>query len=305
MSITSGPPAAGCGRPPTAAPRGGRSPTDSFKARRWAPWLWRSRTPTSCTWAWARPNCAATSCRATACTSPPTPAARGRTWASRTRRPFRASASIPPIPNIVYVSALGHPYGRNPERGVFRSKDGGATWQKVLYRDDHSGAVDLVLRPAQRQRALRGHLGRESHALEPDQRRPRQRPVQDHRRRRPLDGDHPQSGDALGHHRQDRGGGFGRRFQSRLRHRGEREGRPVRFRRRRRHLEADQRGAHRAPARLLLHAHLRRPEGQGHRVRAEHRASTSPPMAARRSARFARRTATITTCGSTRPIRCA
>src|SRR5215469_9201212 len=53
----------------------------------------------------------------------------------------------PTNPDIVYVSALGHPYGRSAERGVFRSKDGGKTWQKVLYRDDHSGAVDLCMDP--------------------------------------------------------------------------------------------------------------------------------------------------------------
>ncbi|HZI23277.1 MAG TPA: glycosyl hydrolase, partial [Gemmatimonadales bacterium] len=50
--------------------------------------------------------------------------------------------------NHVLVAVLGHPYGPNVERGVFRSTDGGTTWQKVLYTDENTGAVDLALDPA-------------------------------------------------------------------------------------------------------------------------------------------------------------
>lgn len=53
----------------------------------------------------------------------------------------------PSNPDIVYVAALGHPYGPNQERGVFRSQDGGRTWDKILYRNDRTGAVDLILDP--------------------------------------------------------------------------------------------------------------------------------------------------------------
>ena len=55
----------------------------------------------------------------------------------------------PANPDVVYVAALGHPYGPNAERGVFRSKDGGATWQRVLARnnDNDTGAIDLVFEP--------------------------------------------------------------------------------------------------------------------------------------------------------------
>ncbi len=49
----------------------------------------------------------------------------------------------PKNPNIVFVAALGHVYGANPERGVYRSKDGGATWQKILYKNENVGAIDL------------------------------------------------------------------------------------------------------------------------------------------------------------------
>ena len=49
--------------------------------------------------------------------------------------------------NRVFVAALGHPYGPNAERGVFRSLDGGQTWQKVLYKDENIGAIDLAFDP--------------------------------------------------------------------------------------------------------------------------------------------------------------
>ena len=43
---------------------------------------------------------------------------------------------------------MGHPYGPNAERGLFRSTDGGATFQKVLYKDENTGAIDVVLDPS-------------------------------------------------------------------------------------------------------------------------------------------------------------
>jgi photosystem II stability/assembly factor-like uncharacterized protein len=49
--------------------------------------------------------------------------------------------------DIVYVAALGHAYGPNPDRGVFRTTDGGKTWQKVLFKDDKTGAIDLSSDP--------------------------------------------------------------------------------------------------------------------------------------------------------------
>ncbi|MFL6196564.1 MAG: WD40/YVTN/BNR-like repeat-containing protein, partial [Thermoanaerobaculia bacterium] len=53
----------------------------------------------------------------------------------------------PGNPDLVYVAALGHPYGPNPERGVFRSRDGGRSWQKVLGKDENTGAIDLAFEP--------------------------------------------------------------------------------------------------------------------------------------------------------------
>ena len=55
----------------------------------------------------------------------------------------------PTNPDVLYVAALGHPYGPNAERGVFRSRDGGATWQRILTRnnDSDTGAIDLAFEP--------------------------------------------------------------------------------------------------------------------------------------------------------------
>ncbi|HUQ19931.1 MAG TPA: glycosyl hydrolase [Gemmatimonadaceae bacterium] len=50
-------------------------------------------------------------------------------------------------PDVVYVAALGHPYGPNTERGVFRTLNGGKSWQRILYRNDSTGAVDIVIDP--------------------------------------------------------------------------------------------------------------------------------------------------------------
>ncbi len=54
----------------------------------------------------------------------------------------------PKNPNRLFVAVLGHPYGPNEERGVFRSTDGGKTFQKVLYRDENTGAIELGFDPA-------------------------------------------------------------------------------------------------------------------------------------------------------------
>ncbi|MBM3285625.1 MAG: glycosyl hydrolase, partial [Candidatus Aminicenantes bacterium] len=75
----------------------------------------------------------------------------GKTWA---RIGLEATSQIsrvrvhPRNPDLVYVAALGHVYGPNPERGVFRSADGGKTWQRILQRDTKTGAIDLILDPS-------------------------------------------------------------------------------------------------------------------------------------------------------------
>ena len=57
----------------------------------------------------------------------------------------------PKNPNIVFVAALGNAYSSSPDRGVYRSRDGGATWQKVLFKNDDVGAIDLNFDPANSQ----------------------------------------------------------------------------------------------------------------------------------------------------------
>jgi photosystem II stability/assembly factor-like uncharacterized protein len=75
----------------------------------------------------------------------------GKTW---THLGLRDGQQIPQItvdprnPDRLFVAVLGHPYGPNPERGLFRSTDGGRNFEKILYKDENTGAVDVVLDPA-------------------------------------------------------------------------------------------------------------------------------------------------------------
>ncbi|MFQ5569044.1 MAG: WD40/YVTN/BNR-like repeat-containing protein [Rhodothermales bacterium] len=75
----------------------------------------------------------------------------GKTW---TQIGLEDSRRIPRIrvhpknPDLVYVAALGHLFGPNEQRGVFRSEDGGETWEKILYVNDEVGAVDLAMDPS-------------------------------------------------------------------------------------------------------------------------------------------------------------
>jgi len=74
----------------------------------------------------------------------------GKTWAKSGLADAGQIARIavhPKDADLVYVAVLGHAFGPNLTRGVFRSKDGGKTWQKVLSRNDSTGAVDVVLDP--------------------------------------------------------------------------------------------------------------------------------------------------------------
>jgi photosystem II stability/assembly factor-like uncharacterized protein len=74
----------------------------------------------------------------------------GKTWTNLGLRDTRHIGRIivhPRNPDIVFVAALGHAYGPNQERGVFRSTDGGKTWEKVLYKDEKTGAIDIIFDP--------------------------------------------------------------------------------------------------------------------------------------------------------------
>ena len=75
----------------------------------------------------------------------------GSTWRHvglRNMGQLGAVESHPNNPDIVYVAALGSPFGHGPDRGVYRTRDGGATWQKVLFVSDSTGFVDLAVNPS-------------------------------------------------------------------------------------------------------------------------------------------------------------
>ncbi|RIK30956.1 MAG: glycosyl hydrolase, partial [Chloroflexi bacterium] len=74
----------------------------------------------------------------------------GQTWQHLGLAETRHIGKIrthPQNPDLVYVAALGHAFGPNPERGVYRSKDGGKKWELVLHKSDKAGAVDLTFDP--------------------------------------------------------------------------------------------------------------------------------------------------------------
>ena len=74
----------------------------------------------------------------------------GKTWKHIGLEDTRQIARVrvhPKNPEIVFAAALGHVFGPNEQRGVFRSTDGGKNWQKVLFRSNKAGAVDLILDP--------------------------------------------------------------------------------------------------------------------------------------------------------------
>jgi len=74
----------------------------------------------------------------------------GKTWKHLGLENTRQIGRIlvdPRNPDVVFVAALGHVYGSSPDRGVYRSRDGGITWQKVLFKNNDVGAIDLALDP--------------------------------------------------------------------------------------------------------------------------------------------------------------
>jgi photosystem II stability/assembly factor-like uncharacterized protein len=74
----------------------------------------------------------------------------GKTWKNVGLRDSRAVGKVivnPKNPDIVFVAALGHPFGPNTERGIFRTLDGGKTWDKVLYKDENTGGIDVTFDP--------------------------------------------------------------------------------------------------------------------------------------------------------------
>jgi photosystem II stability/assembly factor-like uncharacterized protein len=75
----------------------------------------------------------------------------GKTWSNVGLKDSRHIAKLivhPTNPDVVLVAALGHAYGPNSERGIFRTRDGGKSWEKVLYINDRTGGIDIVFDPS-------------------------------------------------------------------------------------------------------------------------------------------------------------
>ena len=75
----------------------------------------------------------------------------GKTWVHlglSDSQQIPALAVDPHDPNRIFAAVLGHPYGPSTERGIFRSTDGGQTWQKVLYKDENTGGCDIEMDPS-------------------------------------------------------------------------------------------------------------------------------------------------------------
>jgi len=74
----------------------------------------------------------------------------GKTWTNVGLKDSRHIGAVivhPSNPDVVFVAALGHAYGPNEERGIFRSRDGGKNWEKVLYINNRTGGIDVVFDP--------------------------------------------------------------------------------------------------------------------------------------------------------------
>ncbi|MCU0627043.1 MAG: hypothetical protein MUF21_11250 [Gemmatimonadaceae bacterium] len=188
----------------------------------------------------------------------------GKTWKFMGLEQTGAIGRIvvhPTNPELVYASALGHPFGKNRERGIYRSKDGGASWQQVLFVNDSTGASDLAMHP------------RKAQAVDDDLRRPGGRRLSEHRWRRQLAEARRWAPD-----RDRRQGGrrrVARESRSRLGDgRGGAGRRPLSQRRRRHDVDARERREQDPPARVVLLPPHRAPD-QRERGLGDERAAAS------------------------------
>ena len=107
----------------------------------------------------------------------------GKTWTYSGLKETQTVGRIavnPKNPDIAYVAALGHVFGANTERGIYRTTDGGKNWSKVLYKDENSGGIDLSYDPDESERDLCVTMAGAAHALGDGQRRPGQRAISQH-----------------------------------------------------------------------------------------------------------------------------
>ena len=74
----------------------------------------------------------------------------GKSWINTGLKEAQQIAGVaidPHDENRVFIAALGHPYGPNPERGIYRTLNGGKTWEKILYKDENTGAMQVTIDP--------------------------------------------------------------------------------------------------------------------------------------------------------------
>ena len=131
----------------------------------------------------------------------------GRTWSHAGLEDSRHIGKIrvhPDDPDLVYVAAFGHLFGPNEQRGVYRSRNGGGDWERVLFESDRAGGVDLSMDPNNPRVIYAAIWEGYRNFWEHVERRPRKRPAQDRRRRRHLGGLVGQTGIPRGDQGEDR-----------------------------------------------------------------------------------------------------
>ena len=96
----------------------------------------------------------------------------------------------PTNPDIVYVASAGHEYTFSPDRGVYKTTNGGKSWQKVFYKNEKHRRHRPGHGPVGPGHPVRRHSAAAALSLERPRRERRKRPLQDHRRRQDLDGAH-------------------------------------------------------------------------------------------------------------------
>ncbi len=232
----------------------------------------------------------------------------GKSWTNVGLKDARQIPRIrihPRDPDIVYVAVLGHLFGPSKERGVYRTKDGGKTWERILYINENAGAVDLALDPTNPRivYASTWRVRRTPYSLESG--------GEGSGLWKSTDGGDTwkslskQQRDAEGNARHHRRHRLGVESTERLRDRRSGRGRRLPFARRRRDVGEDEREPRSPPARLVLLADLRRSERRRHGLRRQRPLSQIEGRRQDVLDASPLRTATITISGSRRTIRSA
>ena len=159
----------------------------------------------------------------------------GRTWRNVGLRDTRHIARVrvhPSDPDVAYVAALGHAFGPNDERGVFRTTDGGESWERVLDRGDRAGAADLCMDPGNPRVLFAATWETAAPAVELHERRAWQRDLPVDGRRRHMGRPDRQPGPARGREGAHRGRCITGDAGARVGNRRGRGGRAVPLRRR-------------------------------------------------------------------------